>query len=524
MTKISRTLTTLALVGAVALGVLATGYVFRGRLAQTSLVGATLDRLGWRAEVHETDAPMEMAMATASGPAAVGSPRAEVNIDPRRQQLIGVRTAVVERRSLTLPIRAVWTVRYDETRLADVNVKVAGWIEELHVDYTGQLIEPGQPLLSLYSPELLATQEEYLLALEGRDQLRDSEVHDARAYADRLVEAAHRRLTLWDLPRDEIEALETRREPRRTMSFRAPAGGFVIEKHVVQGQHVTPGMSLYRVADLSVVWVEADIYEQDLSFVREGASATVTVDAYPEDRIRGRIIYLYPFVEERTRTARVRLEIPNPQGRLKPGMYAEVTLDATLGEGVVVPTNALLDSGAAQHVFVSLGDGYFEPRVVVVGRRLGDDVQILDGLEGGETVATSATFFIDSESQLRAALQGFEPGSPGPSPGAARDRLDITFGSNPDPPRSGANTFEVVVADLEGQPVTDADVSVVFYMAPMPTMNMPAMQTDATLTHQGGGLYRGDGEVMMAGRWDVSVLVSRGGEPLDSRTLTVVTR
>ena len=163
-------------------------------------------------------------------------------------------------------------------------------------------------------------------------------------------------------------------------------------------------MSLYRVADLSVVWVEADVYERELSLVREGAPATLTVDAYPEDRLRGRVTYIYPYVEERTRTVRVRVELPNPRGRLKPGMYADVTIHATLGEGVVVPTNALLDSGAAQHVFISLGNGYFEPRSVVVGRRFGDAVQILDGLEGGETVATSATFFIDSESQLRAAL------------------------------------------------------------------------------------------------------------------------
>ena len=415
-------------------------------------------------------------------------------------------------------------MRYDETRLADVNLKVAGWIEELYVDSTGQFIEPGQPLFSLYSPELLTTQQEYLLALDSRDQLRDSQIPDARAYADRIVEAARQRLTLWDLPPDEIDALEQRREPRRAMRFRAPVGGFVIEKHAVLGQHVTPGMSLYRVADLSVVWVEADVYERELSLVREGAPATLTVDAYPEDRLRGRVTYIYPYVEERTRTVRVRVELPNPRGRLKPGMYADVTIHATLGEGVVVPTNALLDSGAAQHVFISLGNGYFEPRSVVVGRRFGDAVQILDGLEGGETVATSATFFIDSESQLRAALQGFAPVPRVADGGAARARLDITFRSDPDPPRSGANTFEVAVADAEGQPVTDADISVVFYMAPMPTMNMPAMQTDAALSHRGGGIYRGTGEVTMTGRWDVTVQVSRDGQRLDSRVLTVVVR
>ena len=542
MTKTSRTILTIVVVTAVSLGALsAVGYAFWGRLAETPIVASVLDRLGWRTDADPVAGDGEMgdqgdmvdmampgsmpdATAATAEPIPVGLSRAEVNIDPRRQQLIGVRTAPVERRVLTKPIRAVGTVRYDETRLADVNVKVAGWIEELYVEYTGQFIEAGQPLFTVYSPVLLTTQQEYLLALESRDHLRDSQIADARVYADRLVDAARRRLALWDLPPEEIQALEDGREPHRTMPFRSPVGGFVIEKRVIRGQYVSAGASLYTVADLSAVWVEADLYEEELPLVREGARATVTLDAYPGEQFRGRVIFIYPYVEERTRTVRVRFAFANPRGRLKPGMYADVTLDVALGEGVVVPTNALLDSGAEQHVFVSQGDGYFEPRSVVVGRRLGYTIQILDGLEAGEVVATSATFFIDSESQLRAALQGFEPVPRAADGGAARERFDITFRSDPDPPRSGGNTFEVAVADLQGQPVTDADVSVVFYMAPMPTMNMPAMQTDAPLSHQGDGIYRGAGEVTMAGRWDVTVQVSRDGQRLDSRVLTIVAR
>ena len=423
-------------------------------------------------------------------PPPAGSARAEVTIDPRRQQLIGVRTAPVERRALTQSIRAVGTVRYDETRLADVNVKVDGWIEELYVDYTGQFIEAGQPLFTLYSPAVLTTQQEYLLALQSRDQLRESQIADARVYADRLVDAARQRLALWDLPPDAVQALEDGRDPSRALPFRSPVSGFVIEKRAIQGQHVSAGTSLYTVADLREVWVEADLYEEELSLVSEGARATVTVAAYPGEQVQGR----------------VRFAFPNPDGRLKPGMYANVALDTTLGEGVVVPTNALLDSGDQQHVFVSQGDGYFEPRPVVVGRRMSDAVQILDGLDGGEIVATSATFFIDSESQLRAALQGFEAVPRAADGGSARERLDISFRSDPDPPRSGENALEVAVLDPTGQPVTDAEVAVVFYMAPMPTMNMPAMQTGAALSHQGAGVYGGQGEVMMAGRWDVAVV------------------
>ncbi len=506
MTTHLRTVMTTVIVTAVLGITLAVGlYTFRARLAGMA------------------DAALSVGMTDPESTVGESS-RAEVMIDPRRQQLVGVRTAPVERRTLTQSIRAVGTVRYDETRLADVNVKVAGWIEELDVDSTGQFIEEGQRLFTLYSPDLLTTQLEYLLALESREQLRESQIAEARVYADRLVDAARQRLVLWDLPPDAIQVLEEGREPSSAIPFRSPVGGFVIEKRVVRGQHVSPGMSLYTVADLSAVWVEADLYEAEISAVTERLSVSITVDAYPDDELRGRITYIYPYVDEQTRTIRIRVQLQNPRGRLKPGMYANVSLDAPMGESVVVPVNALLDSGAEQHVFVSEGDGYFEPRTVVIGQRLGDVVQVLSGLDAGEVVATSATFFIDSESQLRAALEGFEPVPFAAGSDASRERLDITFRSDPNPPESGDNTLEVTLADAAGQPVTDATVSVVFFMAAMPTMNMPAMQTDVTLSHQGEGLYRGAGEVMMAGRWDVTVLVSRDGQRLDSRTLTIVAR
>ena len=264
----------------------AAAYLFREQLADTPSVVTVMNRLGWSgpsADADEMPEDMSAAMPLTPESTVVGSPRAEVQIDSRRQQLIGVRTELVERQVVTKPIRAVGTVRYDETRLADVNVKVAGWIEELYVDTTGQLIEAGQPLFTIYSPELLTTQQEYLLALESRAQIRESQLLDARVYADRLVDAARQRLVLWDLPPDEIQSLKDRGETQRTMLFRAPVGGFVIDKHLIRGQHVTPGMSLYTVADLSAVWVEADLYEEEIPLVTEGARASVTLDAYPEN-------------------------------------------------------------------------------------------------------------------------------------------------------------------------------------------------------------------------------------------------
>lgn len=463
--------------------------------------------------------------ASPSGAGDAGTARAGITIDPRRQQLIGVRTAAVERRALTSTVRTVGLVRYDETRLTDVNLKLEGWIRKLYVDTTGQSVRAGQPLFTLYSPELVTTQNEYLLALKTRDQLQHSQLADAREHAGRLVESAKQRLALWDLPADQLERLESSREAQTDMVFRAPASGYVIEKHALEGQHVRPGQTLYKLADLSAVWVEADIYEQDLTRVRVGAPATVTLDAYPGERFTGKVTFIYPYVGEQARTVKVRFAFANRGARLKPGMYANVELPTSSGRSLVVPANALLDSGAEQVVFVAQGDGYFEPRRVTVGQRLDDGVEILAGLKEGESVATGAAFFLDSESQLRSSLQAYDTAPAPAAPGeASRERLSIAFRSQPDPPRSGENQLEAVVKAPDGTPVTDAEVTVVFFMAAMPSMNMPAMRNEARLTHAGSGVYRGSGQVMMPGRWDVTVDVVRNGRRIGSRQLSVVAR
>jgi Cu(I)/Ag(I) efflux system membrane fusion protein/cobalt-zinc-cadmium efflux system membrane fusion protein len=453
--------------------------------------------------------------------------RAGFTIDPRRQQLLGVRTAPVERKSLTPVVRAVGLVRYDETRLVDVNLKFDGWIRDLYVDYTGAFVERGQPLFTIYSPDLVTTQNEYLLALATRDQVRESKVADARDHADRLVESARARLLLWDLPADQLDALERTRQARTELEFRSPAAGYVIEKTARQGMHVAAGQSLYTIANLSEVWIEADLYEREMALVRTGAAATVTLDAYPGERFTGRVVYVYPYVEERSRTVKVRFAFANRGGRLKPGMYANVVLQAPTRAGLVVPSDAVLDSGREQVVFVAEGEGRFEPRRVATGRRLDGDVEIVEGLQEGEMVAAAAAFFLDSESQLRSALQAYQapPASaPGATGAAAGDRLAIAFKTDPDPPRRGENELEVSVTAPDGSPIEDAQVAVVFFMAAMPAMNMPAMRTEAALTHRGAGVYRGTGEVMMIGRWDVTVSVARGGRRAGERQLSVVAR
>ncbi len=461
--------------------------------------------------------------AHASAPFAGPAPRAGFALDARRRQLIGVRTAPVERRSMARTIRAVGNVRADETRLTEINLKVDGWIRELHVSEHGQRVQQGDPLFTLYSPDLLVSQQEYLLALETRDVLRASQVSDAREYADRLVEAARERLVLWDLDPGELQGIEESRTPRQAVVFRAPAAGYVIEKRALQGMHVEPGQTLYQLADLSVVWVEAAVYEQDLSLVGMGTRGRVTVDAYPGESFAARVVHIHPTLDEQTRSVLVRLVLDNPRDRLKPGMYAQVELTGQAAEGLVIPPDALVDTGRRQLVFVAEGDGYFAPRDVTVGRRLADGIEVTSGLEAGELVASGATFFLDSESQLRAALQGLEAPVPDAADAPA-GRLAIVFRSDPDPPRAGRNGFEVSVRGEAGAPFVDGQVRVTFFMPAMPAMNMPAMRATASLAHEGGGVYRGAGNVPMAGNWQVTVDVEREGRRLGGQQFTIVAR
>jgi RND family efflux transporter MFP subunit len=464
----------------------------------------------------------------ATSPAATSvpqtTPRGDVTIDPRRQQLIGVKTVPVVRQTVDQTVRATGAVRYDETKQADVNVKVEGWIRELYVDYTGQPIQRGQPLFTLYSPDLLNTQNEYLLALKTRDQLQQSTLADARERADALIASARQRLVAWDLPDADLQKLDETRRAIDAVVFQAPVSGFVVEKTAVKGLHVMPGQSLYKVSDISVVWVEADVYESELAAVKVGDAATVTVDAYPGEAFMGRVIYIYPYLDDKTRTNKVRLQLTNRGGRLKPGMYANVELRSRGRSGLVVPTNAVLDSGTEQIVFIAEGDGRFQPHKVKIGRRLGNSTEILDGLKEGEQVATGAAFFLDSESQLRASLQGYEAAPAGGGGATATTGTDITFHTVPDPAKVGDNQLEATVKDAGGKPIDDADVTVQFFMPAMPTMSMPAMRSEAKLSPAGGGAYRGMGQVLMAGRWDATVTVTRGGQRLGSKQLPVVAR
>lgn len=323
---------------------------------------------------------------------------------------LGVTTVPAELGSLRRVIRTNGNVAYDETRLTTIAPKFAGFVERLHVNFTGQSVRRGQPLLEIYSPELVAAQEELLAAHRMAAQLRQSAAQSVIDRAGDLVEAARRRLLQWDISAEQIQQIERSSQVRRTLTLHAPSSGFVTELTVQSGQAVDMGMALYRLADLSSVWVEAEIYEQDLRFVKVGQTMHVEINAYPGDRFQGRVSYVYPEVRMDTRTARIRISLANPSGRVKPGMFAIVQLESEVGErALFVPRDAVMHSGTHDMVFVDEGHGVYRARQVQVGADMGGRSQILSGLLAGERVVKRANFLLDSESRLRESL-GAMPG------------------------------------------------------------------------------------------------------------------
>ena len=329
-----------------------------------------------------------------------------VQISPEKQQLIGVKIGTVEMKPLEKVIRTVGRVDYDEKRLATISPKIGGWIEDLYVDFTGKFVKQGDPLLTIYSPELVATQEEYLLALQAKKELKKSSFPEVAGSGDSLADSAKRRLKLWDITDEQIKILEESGQSKKTLTLYSPFTGFVLEKNAYRGMNVMPGVTLFKLADLSVVWLIADIYEYELPFVRLGQQASVQLSYLPGEAFTGKAIYIYPALDPNTRTAKVRFEFTNPYGKLKPEMYANVEIKIRLGQKLVVPEGAVIDTGLRQMVIIDKGSGYFEPREVKVGSKVDDYYEVTKGLKAGERVVTSANFLIDSESKLKEAMGG----------------------------------------------------------------------------------------------------------------------
>jgi membrane fusion protein, copper/silver efflux system len=335
-----------------------------------------------------------------------------VTISTAKVQKLGVRTEAASRRDLARPLRAVGRIEVDERRVFAVAPKFEGWIEQLHVNTTGQPVARGQALFEVYSPELVSAQREYQVAARGIEQLAGA-TPEGQSSIRQVAESALARLRNWDISPEQIQALASGGEPRRTLTYRSSVAGVIIDKKAVQGMRFMPGETLYQIADISTVWVLADIFERDIAAVKTGQAVTVSVDAFPDKTFSGRISYLYPTLDAQTRTVPVRIELPNPGGLLRPAMYANVALKVGAGgTALSIPVSAIIDSGTTQRVIVQKEEGRFEPREVKLGLRGDDYVEVLEGVREGEQVVVAANFLIDSESNLKAALGGMKEPKP----------------------------------------------------------------------------------------------------------------
>jgi RND family efflux transporter MFP subunit len=352
-----------------------------------------------------------------AGEMAAGQPEGAFQISTEKQQLIGVQYGEVAYKPVFKTLRTVGRLTYDETKIVRIHTKVEGWIEKVYVDFTGKEVKKGQPIISIYSPELLQTQQEYLLALKGRNELSESPFREAVTGSESLLQAARKRLELWDISDEQINELEKSGKPAKTLTLYSPTDGFVLTRDSFPKHRVTPETELYTIADLSTIWVIADVYEYEAPEIKTGQAANVTLAYYPGRVFRGRVDYIYPQLDATTRTLKVRIEIPNPNLTLKPDMYANAELKIDYGRRLVAPQEAVLDSGSEQLVFVAHEGGYFESRKIQLGPKVDNNFIVLGGLKAGEKIVTSANFLIDSESRLKSAAGGM--GMPGMSHGGA---------------------------------------------------------------------------------------------------------
>jgi len=332
-----------------------------------------------------------------------------VEIPPDKQQLIGVRTVVAEVKPMQKIIRTVGLVEYDERRLATVNTKFEGWIEKLHVDYSGRYVRKGEPLVDIYSPELLATQQEFInlskWEKESKSVKNDTVGSMLSNDSKAIIEGARQRLRLWDISDVQIDKIEQTGKPMRTLTIYSPVSGYVIQKAALKGMRVMPGEKLFDIADLSTVWILSDIFENELPLIKLGEKATISLSYFPGKEFTSSIDYVYPTIAGDTRSAKVRFTIANPGNKLKPQMYTNVEVKINLGKKLIIPNDAVLDAGKRQVVYVDKGEGNFEPREVSIGIRADGMVEVTKGLKAGERVASSANFLIDSEAKLKGVVK-----------------------------------------------------------------------------------------------------------------------
>jgi len=485
----------------------------------------------------QSSSPMQMdnssqPMASPSGTGADSSPDtdaalAPVQLTPQRMQSIGVKLGTVEMKNVSNDIRVTGNVDVDERRLANVQLRFPGWIRKVFVDATYDYVHKGQPLFTIYSPDLVTTEQEYLLARKNQQQLGQSSVQGVAGGADTLVSAARERLEQWEIPQSEIAKLESTGKVITELTFNSPVSGYITERNALPNAYVQPETKLYTVADLSTVWVYAQVFQTDVGRIKPGDPAEVTVDAYPGKIFKGREEFILPQVDMNTRTVRVRLVFPNPGLQLKPGMYVNIALKTPLGRALTVPASAVFHSGTRNLLFINKGDGNLEPHEIELGPRVGDDYVVLKGVKQGDSIVTSANFLIDSEAQLQAAAGAFVPPPPGAGSAAATNaapgtpQANVELTTDPSPPRRGSNTFRIKLTGANGSSISGAQVNVMFFMAAMPAMGMGAMKTSVNLADKGNGLYEGNGELQSGGTWQVTVVAQQNGAVIATKHVSV---
>lgn len=372
-----------------------------------------------------------------------------VYISPARQQMIGVRTAAVEHRALQTTIRTVGTLAYDETRVTEIHTKITGWLERTFVDYVGRQVRRGEPLFTVYSPDLVATQKEYLLALRAKRQLGDNPQAETRTGADSLLAATRERLKLWDITDAQIDELERSGEPRKTLTLYSPFTGVVLERNAFAGQYITPEMATYKIADLSTIWAVGQIFEYELPAVKIGQEATIQFPYGQSNRtLTGRITYIYPDINPETRRARVRIEFRNPGLEFKPETYVTVVIQTPPHHELAIPKEAVIDTGVKQYAILAHPNGYFEPREIKVGPPSDEFYPMVSGLQMGDRVVTSAQFLVDSETNLQAAMQAMSMSMPGMDMGGGDTKGKDMKGTTPVVP-------EKKVPDMKDMPGMD---------------------------------------------------------------------
>jgi RND family efflux transporter MFP subunit len=448
-----------------------------------------------------------------------------VQLSPQRLQAIGVTTALVKAQTLSDELRVPGNVEINEQQLSYVQTRFSGWIQKMFANATYQYVHKGQPLFTIYSPDLVSTEQEYLLAKQNPRTSSDDVHATAAKEGDWLLQAAADRLQQFGVPQREIANLEQGGKVQHDIEIDSPVSGYITERNALPNQYIQAETKLYTIADLSTVWVYANVFQTDVGRVKPGDGATVTVDAYPDRHFTGRIEQILPQVDPTNRTVRMRLVFNNPGDILKPGMYVNVVLTAPLGLQLVIPASGVLQTGTRQIAFIDHGEGHLEPREVEVGARIDDQVVVLKGLRAGERIVSSANFLVDSEAQLQAAIGSFAPPPPGAGAAAAMNapaqQIGIDLSTEPATPHKGANTIRVKLTEADGRPVAGAQVTVTFFMAGMPAMGMAAMRDVATLADKGNGLYEGSLQLHSGGTWQVTVAVQHGGQTIATKQLSI---